>query len=88
MSHAIKFTSRVRRGLALVAKIATLTEDDAPGFTVTSRWTLTQQREFNLALDWIEQQNAEPPVGRDPTPEESAMVAELIGHAPMNGGGR
>lgn len=81
----IKFTSKIRRGLALLAEIATLTEDQPPAFTVMSRWTLKQQREYNAALDWIEQVNKPAAtVGRDPTAEEAAMAAAAIGYAPAN----
>lgn len=54
----IKYTSKIRRGLAALAEIATLTEDSPPPDTVRAKWTKAKRLEYNAALDWIEQENA------------------------------
>lgn len=53
----IKFTSKVRRGLALVrmVQMVSLRDDMPPVQTFTSRWTKAQQSDYNAALEWMEQ---------------------------------
>lgn len=73
----MKYTSRVRRGLALLYQIGTLTEDDPPRETVMSRWSKAQQGDYNLALDWIEQetQPKQPEDGQEGTDGSSAPAS-------------
>lgn len=52
----IKFTSKIRRGLALVRMVtmASLRDNMPPAQTIIDRWTKKQQAEFNAALEWME----------------------------------
>lgn len=52
----IKFTSKIRRGIALVRMVAmaSLSDDMPPSKTIIARWTKKQQAEFNAALEWME----------------------------------
>lgn len=54
----IKFTSKVRRGLALfrMVQMAALRDDMPPAQTMISRWTKAQQSDYNAALAWCEQE--------------------------------
>lgn len=54
----IKFTARVRRGLALVALIARQSFDDntLSSHHQAGKWTKAQRDEYDLALAWIEQE--------------------------------
>ncbi len=56
----IKFTSKIRRGLALVRIVAifSLDESKPPSRTVMKDWTKKQVEEFNAALAWIEQEES------------------------------
>ncbi len=57
-SKKIKFTSKVRRGLALfrMVQMAALSDDCPPAQTMISRWTKAQQSDYNAALAWCEQE--------------------------------
>lgn len=56
----IKFTSKIRRGLALVriVTIFSLDESKPPSRTVMKDWTKKQVEKFNAALAWIEQEES------------------------------
>ncbi len=71
----IKYTSKIRRGLAAVAELALASLDDnkPTGKTITSGWTAAKRTEFNAALDYIEQENK---------PKEPAPCADP--DAPVN----
>lgn len=53
----VKFTDKVRRGLALVRLLAVEAFDDdkPPARTTHARWTRGQQAEFVAAMEWIKQ---------------------------------
>ena len=51
-----KFTSKVRRGLALI-RMLTLNAcdpDKAPGFTTIKSFKKSQESDFNAAMAWME----------------------------------
>lgn len=54
----IRFTKKVRRGLALVRTIAVGSFDDnvLSSRHVFGKWTAAQRAEYHLAIAWIEQQ--------------------------------
>lgn len=54
----IRFTSKIRRGLALVRVITlfSLDESKPPSRTVMKDWTKKQVDESNAALAWLEQE--------------------------------
>jgi len=54
----IKFTGKVRRGLALFRMVQMASQsDDCPSIpTFISRWTKAQQSDYNAALAWCEQE--------------------------------
>jgi hypothetical protein len=55
---AVRFTGKVRRGLALARSLVidSLSDDAAPPqTTVRLRWTATMQDDFNAAMRWMEQ---------------------------------
>lgn len=56
----VKFTSRVRRGLALVKYLAeaSMNNDLPPAETIMARWTRAQQADYRQAIEWIEQESA------------------------------
>ena len=58
----IRYTSKVRRGLAAMAELIDSAFDDSkpPVQTVTAKWPRAKQAEFNLARDWVDQETAEP----------------------------
>lgn len=54
----IKFTSKIRRGLALMrmVNIAALSDDQPPPQRFMEKMTGKQQEEYNAAMAWIEQE--------------------------------
>lgn len=54
----IKFTSKIRRGLALMrmVNIAALSDDQPPPQRFIEKMTGKQQEEYNAAMAWIEQE--------------------------------
>ena len=54
----IKFTGKVRRGLALMRMVQMAAQDDScpPIQTMIGRWTKAQQGDYNAALAWCEQE--------------------------------
>lgn len=53
----VMFTTKVRRGLGLVAVFAVnaFDPDTAPGFTAAARLSRAQRSDLDAALDWLEQ---------------------------------
>ena len=54
----IKFTSKIRRGLALMRMVnmAAVSDDAPPHTRLFSNMTKTQEAEYNAAMAWIEQE--------------------------------
>lgn len=54
----IKFTSKIRRGLALMRMVnmAALSDDQPPPQRFMEKMTGKQQEEYNAAMAWIEQE--------------------------------
>lgn len=54
----VYYTSKIKRGLALVRMITMSAFDDSapPAATIVERWTKKQRTEFNAALEWLEQE--------------------------------
>lgn len=61
-AQPIKFTSRVRRGLADVRALVLASFDPSapPSTAQTTKWSADRRRDFNLAMDWIDQQTTQP----------------------------
>lgn len=55
---AVKFTNKVRRGLARVRSllIDALDDNKPPAATIVASWKAPQREDFNQALAWIEQE--------------------------------
>lgn len=55
---SIKYTAKVRRGLALMQLVAvnSIDPDKAPGFTTVKGWTKAQESDFNQAMTWVYQE--------------------------------
>jgi hypothetical protein len=55
----IKYTSKIRRGLAAVAELALASMDDRKpsGTAIVAAWTAAKRQEFNAACDYIDQEN-------------------------------
>lgn len=54
----IKFTSKIRRGLALMRMVnmGALSDDAPPPTRIMSKMTKKQEEEYNAAMAWIEQE--------------------------------
>lgn len=53
----IKFTSKVKRGMVSIRSLLIDSFDDTkpPTTAIVAQWTKAQQREFNAAMEWLEQ---------------------------------
>lgn len=61
-SKPVKFTARVRRGLALVRLLVdqSFDQNKPPSETEYNRWAASQKIDYQLALDWMRQQEVKP----------------------------
>ncbi len=58
----MKFTSKVRRGLALMRSLVASMMDDRqpPPAEIVRKWPKRYQQDFNAALEWIEENEKDP----------------------------
>ena len=76
----IRYTAKVRRGLAAMAELIDAAFDDnvPPVTTIVARWTKAKQAEFNLARDWVDQETEQPDVC-EPAVEIAASPVAMPG---------
>ena len=69
----IRFTSKIRRGLILMRGLLIDSFDDSkpPTASIVKGWTAKDQREFNAAMAWLEQVEAQE--GAKPSPTHYAI---------------